>query len=167
MDISIRIAFRCLLLLLSVTLPACRVRESGAPGADAAPPVAGSGAAASVPAIPGVPAGQVVLLDVWAPWDEPSRAGQKELDALAASFGPQGLVVIGWALADDSEPATWPSVRYERLSVTRDQVAGLGAIRALPTRLLIDRKGVVRHAYPGAALPNDLHAAIAALLAER
>jgi thiol-disulfide isomerase/thioredoxin len=165
-DVSIRIASRCLLLLLSGTLPACRVRESGEPGTGAAPPLGGSGATRSALAIPGLPAGQVVLLDVWAPWDEPSREGQKEIDALAAAFAPQGLAVLGWAIDDGTAPAAWPQVSYPRQSVSRDLVEKLGVVRALPTRLLVDRKGVVRHIYPGTAMPTDIHTTIAALLAE-
>lgn len=164
---TVRITSSHLVLILFVALSACRVRESAAPEADETPAAGGGvGPAAGSMTIPGLPAGQVVLLDVWAPWDEPSRAGQAELDVLAASFGPQGLVVLGWAISDGSERESWPTVRYDRQAVTRELVAQLGAVRALPTRFLVDRKGRVRHTYPGAPLPNDIHEDIAALLAE-
>ena len=129
------------------------------------------------PAVEGaVPAmkGKVVLLDFWASWCGPCRKSFPELDTLYKKHRAEGLVVIGVSVDKKPEDMnhfldqlnpSFPIVR------DRDQklVASVG-ISAMPTSLLVDRKGVVRNihkGFHGAETVDQLEKEISELLKEK
>lgn len=116
--------------------------------------------------------GQVLLVDFWATYCTPCRAAFPKLAALARSS--RGLKVVGIAAEPPGEQisrfveetgATFPICVDPEAS---SQEAPWG-IRALPTEVLIDRKGVVREVQsglePGAL--EKIAAKAAALLREK
>jgi thiol-disulfide isomerase/thioredoxin len=91
--------------------------------------------------------GKVLVIDVWASWCKPCRKGFPTLDALAAR--PDTAVV---AISIDEDPAAIraflaelpvqvPVVHDAGQAVTRPPLA----IGRLPTVLVVDAAGVIRH----------------------
>lgn len=115
--------------------------------------------------------GNVVLLDVCATWSPASRALVEELNHLWDIHRTQGLAVIGLALdaqpgsVVDPEWSTW-NARYPLVACPRALLSRIADVRAIPTRLLVDRKGQVRRIYPGAVAGATLQADIENLLKE-
>lgn len=110
--------------------------------------------------------GKYVLLDFWASWCIPCRQGSPHLIDLFNKYKGQGLVVIGIA-DDDSSPSAWEraikkdgtDIWYNILRGTKEGMNGqldISAsvndkygIRALPTKILIDRDGIIIGRYTG------------------
>lgn len=152
---------RCL-FLLGLALAGCQVRETPAPVPSGTP-----GQPAAAPAgAPPLPAGQVVLLEVGATWDPATRAAQPVTEQLARDFTAQRLVVQRWMLGDPAETAHWPPSTLAPVMVTTEQVARVAAVRALPSRVLVDRRGQVRGVFPGPAEPAGLRDQLTAALQE-
>lgn len=114
--------------------------------------------------------GKVVVLDFWASWCAPCRRSMPELSALAGELGPKGLVVVG--INRDA-----PDVSAARKAVGEIKPAfdivyddrGYGervGLTSLPTSLVVDKRGVVRHLHLGYTEPSILKSEIEALLAE-
>ena len=150
---------RTLLLLSVLALPGCQVRES-APAPEPAAPVVAEPAAPG--AGPTLPPGPVTVIEVSLPDHAPSQAAQAETARLAREFGPRGLQVVGWVVGGGD----LADAGYPRSVVTREQLVPLGALRVLPSRVLVDRSGQVRKVFPGGAWPADARAEVEAALAE-
>ena len=129
--------------------------------------------------------GRVVLLDFWATWCGPCKATIPKLSSLQRKYADAGLVVIGMTNffgEAEGEPMT-PERELEYLRQYRktnnisydfavaddeknDARYGIGSI---PTAVLIDRKGRVRHVvvgvYPGS--DSELTSAVKKLLDEK
>lgn len=115
--------------------------------------------------------GHVVLLDITAFWSEPCRRDVPLLNRLHEELAAQGLAVVG--LAVDRTPAPETSVAVQQAGAIYPVAQGveeilqaLGGVRALPTRLLIDRKGAVRHTFAGAVPVDEVRTNVLALLQE-
>ena len=98
--------------------------------------------------------GKVVLLDFWATWCGPCEETIPRLEALDGRYRAQGLEIVGVSVDDDAGEVP-PFVRAHgmRYPVFVDegkQVMGLYAVRAVPTTVLVDRKGRVRARWMGA-----------------
>ena len=101
--------------------------------------------------------GHVVMLDVWATWCDPCRESLPQYQGLAAKYAARGLRL--YTLNVDSEtavPVELPKFITETklsLPILLDTDARLSEelfkVKVMPTALLIDRKGRVRHVHEG------------------
>lgn len=128
--------------------------------------------------------GHVVLLDFWATWCSPCLAAIPKLNALLRKYKEQGLVIVGvteFQGAGDGRPMTpAEELAFLRQFKSRYKVAYPYAVSdkedngrnfgvsSLPTAVLIDRQGRVRHFIVGIYEGSDeeLAAAIKDLLEE-
>ena len=115
--------------------------------------------------------GRVVLVNVWATWCAPCRVEMPALQQLATQYAPDGVVVLG--LSVDRGPASAVDaflaergITYPVAIVDDATVAAFGGVRGYPTSLLLDRRGVVRHAVVGPIGPLTLRPALRRLLDE-
>lgn len=97
--------------------------------------------------------GQVVMINFWATWCGPCRQEMPALNALYEKYRHAGFVLLGVNV--DAEPANAAHM-VNRLKVTypilfdRDKQASvLYQVKAMPTTVLIDRDGKVRHVQKG------------------
>ena len=120
--------------------------------------------------------GNVVMLDVWATWCEPCRESLPQYQVLARKYVDRGLRL--YALNVDSElavPVEIPKFITETklsLPILLDADAKLAEdmlkVKVMPTTLLIDRKGRVRHVHEGleSNTVNEVTAHLESLLNE-
>jgi len=117
--------------------------------------------------------GKVVMLDFWATWCGPCIAEMPVLLKLASEYEPRGVVFLA-ASRDD------PSIAKVQVGMFIDQrapalaryaafaddgTADAYAVSAIPTMVLIDRKGQLHASYLGAASERAWRARIEELLA--
>jgi thiol-disulfide isomerase/thioredoxin len=126
-----------------------------------------SGAPASLDKVKG----KVVLVDFWATWCGPCRMLAPKLTALKDRFGAQGLTVVGITTDDAAKAALFAERAGMRYGIVVDNdgaTSGAYGIVALPTMLLVDKKGIVRDVFVGYDPAHDakVEAAIKSLLAE-
>jgi thiol-disulfide isomerase/thioredoxin len=115
--------------------------------------------------------GRVVLLDFWASWCGPCRMLAPRLSALKDKFGAQGLTVVGLTTDEAEKAAVFAERHQMRYGVVVDKdgdTSRAHGVSALPTMILIDKKGVVRDVLIGYDPSGDarLEASVKALLAE-
>ena len=117
--------------------------------------------------------GQVVLLDFWATWCGPCKAAKPTMKDLHNRFRARGLRVIGATYNDDPAElrkylrANPPAFTYLE---NADALARQLGIRGIPSFVIVDRQGVVRHVIVGFnanSTPAQLERAITPLLAQR
>ncbi|MFO0693436.1 MAG: TlpA disulfide reductase family protein [Polyangiales bacterium] len=103
--------------------------------------------------------GRVVVLDFWATWCGPCRMVMPELERLHAQHHDDGLTVVGISAESTSVLEGFLARRRIAYTIARD-VGGTTrryGVSALPTLVVVDRYGKVRHRSTGAR-PNDLAA---------
>jgi cytochrome c biogenesis protein CcmG, thiol:disulfide interchange protein DsbE len=112
--------------------------------------------------------GKVIIVNFWATWCAPCRAEMPVLHRVQKDLQEKGLETFG-VLAFDLPPKE----RIQRMSVklsyklAMKSEGALNPIRnRIPTTILIDRKGVVRHAILGVFEENDLRKKLIKLLNE-
>jgi thiol-disulfide isomerase/thioredoxin len=115
--------------------------------------------------------GRVVLLDFWASWCGPCRMLAPRLSALKDKFGAQGLSVIGITTDDAEKAAVFAERTQMRYGIVVDkegETSRAYGVTALPTMVLVDKKGVVREVFIGFDPTSDarLETTLKALLAE-
>jgi thiol-disulfide isomerase/thioredoxin len=113
--------------------------------------------------------GKVVLIDFWATWCGPCRMTLPGLASLHSRFAEKGLVVVG---VTDEQPAdierflTTTPIPYA-VALDPDAKTNTGfLVNALPTLIVIDRKGIIREVFIGADDAAKVEATILPLLAE-
>jgi thiol-disulfide isomerase/thioredoxin len=98
-------------------------------------------------------AGKVRVVDLWASWCGPCRITIPELNALHERYRERGLVVLG--ISVDEDPAAVLEfersvpIRYPTGLFNPRLAEALGQPEAIPTTLLIDRRGALRRTFVG------------------
>jgi thiol-disulfide isomerase/thioredoxin len=109
--------------------------------------------------------GKYVMLDFWASWCVPCRKGNPHMKELYSQYKNKGFEIIGIS-DDDSKPDAWKkAVEKDGIGIWRHILRGLRrtkdgydksadisehyGIHTLPTKILIDPKGVIIGRYGG------------------
>lgn len=115
--------------------------------------------------------GKYVLVDFWASWCVPCRAGNPHLLKLYSQYKSKGFEIIGVS-DDDSNPAAWKqAVAKDKIGVWKHILRGLKrtpegfdrsedrseayGIHTLPTKILIDPDGMIVGRYGGGGEDDD------------
>jgi thiol-disulfide isomerase/thioredoxin len=117
--------------------------------------------------------GNVVVLDFWASWCAPCRAGFPFFDALQAKYQSLGLRVVGLTLEDNKDAVIeFLDAIPAGFTIARDPSGHAGeafGVVAMPTTFLLDREGRVAARFEGGdkRAHEKLEAAVATLLSGR
>ena len=97
--------------------------------------------------------GKVVYLDFWASWCGPCKQSFPWMETLKDTYGRQGLAVIAVNLDMDRADADKFLERFRPTFEVRfdpkGELAALYKVRAMPSSVLIDRRGVTRFRHMG------------------
>jgi len=117
-------------------------------------------------------AGKVIYLDFWATWCAPCLQSFPWMTQMQEQYGDDGLVIIAASLDTDrrlverftSENPSGFTIAYDKGGKLADQFG----VRAMPTAVLIDRKGRIaaQHAGFNDASKQDYEKKIVEVLAE-
>lgn len=116
-------------------------------------------------------AGQVLLLDFWATWCPPCRFEIPALNKLQHQLEDRGFSLIGMTVDRGGLERVARAVQEFDLSypvglVGEDVQRLYGGIRAVPTKVLLDKQGRIRKRYEGVVPVHRLRVEIEQLLAE-
>lgn len=116
-------------------------------------------------------ANKVVLLDFWAPWNAQSMAELPVMKKLHQDLQSQPFTVVGLAVERSDQAAAAETIRglglpYPVSFASDELLKSFGNVRAMPTRILLDKRGAVRKQYAGLATDTKMREDITALLAE-
>ena len=117
-------------------------------------------------------AGKVVVLDFWASWCPPCRRAIPVLNRVRARYSPQQVLFYGVNVEElgDADVRQHHRALGAAFPTLQDRDGSLQQayqVRSLPTLVLIDAEGRIRHVESGVPDENALAAAIDALLAHR
>jgi peroxiredoxin len=97
--------------------------------------------------------GQVVLVNFWATWCGPCRQEMPHLNRLYEKYRASGFVLLGVNVDEDPGNAAGVAsklgVKFPVLPDAQKQVSRLYDLKAMPSTVLIDRDGRVRHIHRG------------------
>lgn len=129
--------------------------------------------------------GKLVLLDFWAMWCSPCLSAFPYLEAMHEKFGSRGLVVLGVtrlygrsdAAADLTVKKEWESLETFKKSHSIGYPFAVGGpddptnderfgVTALPSTVLIDRRGIIRYYGHGPGEYRKLARIVARLISE-
>ena len=116
--------------------------------------------------------GQVVLVNFWATWCGPCREEMPRLQSLYDKYRASGFVLLGVNVDDDPRNAMGVAqklkVSFPVLLDTDKSVSRLYDLGTMPSTVLIDRDGRVRHVHRGyrGGVETEYDAQIRSLLRE-
>ncbi len=115
--------------------------------------------------------GRVVVMDFWASWCGPCKLLAPRLSALRDRLGAQGLTVVGVTTDDAQKAAEFANkhdMRYPTVLDTSADTSKSYGVGALPTMIVVDKRGVVREVFVGFDPTGDakLETLVKTLLAE-
>ena len=97
--------------------------------------------------------GDVVMINFWATWCGPCRQEMPLLDELYTRYQRVGFNLLGVNIDDDAAGALKMvqelGVNFPVLFDSRKEVSRLYEVEAMPTTVLLDREGRVRHVHHG------------------
>lgn len=97
--------------------------------------------------------GQVVMLNFWASWCGPCRKEMPLLDKMYRKYKPLGFTLVGVNVEPDSTDADSylkaTPVTYPILLDRENKVSKLYKVSAMPSSVIVDRKGQVRYVHLG------------------
>lgn len=152
--------------------------DSAAYGPLPGPPIGATAPSFSLPNVKGgafrlsETRGGVALLNFWATWCEPCRDEIPGLIVLQERHGDEGLHVVGISIEENGRERvgsfldTFP-FNYPLLVDGRSVAEDYGAHVAVPTTVIVDRRGRIAARLYGALERDSLAAHIRPLLAER
>ena len=97
--------------------------------------------------------GQVVLINFWATWCGPCRKEMPLLEQIQKKYGPLGFTMVGVNVEEDTRlmdtflkdvPVTFPILLDPANGVSK-----LYNVSAMPSTVIVDRKGNVRFVHQG------------------
>lgn len=163
-------------------LPACNRN----PSPSASQPAAAPSPAANLPVIATAPSwqlvtldgkaigteqlkGKVVVVDFWATWCGPCIHEIPGYIELQKKYASRGLVIVGLSVDQQGAEVVGKfissrSMNYPVALATQEVIDAFGGIEAIPTTLLIDRDGKIRHRKVGAMETADYEKLIAGVL---
>ena len=117
--------------------------------------------------------GQVVLINFWATWCAPCREEMPLLDAIYQKYNRLGVELLGINVEDDASGAqeylNETPVTFPILFDPDGRVSKQYQVKAMPSTILVDRQGNVRHIHYGykPGYENDYQDQIRALVREK
>jgi cytochrome c biogenesis protein CcmG, thiol:disulfide interchange protein DsbE len=97
--------------------------------------------------------GKVVFLDFWATWCPPCRMSMPSVQKLQKDYADRGFQVLGLSVDEDTSGVAnfiqRMGISYPILLVNNSGVDGQYGISAVPSFLLIDKKGRVAQGWMG------------------
>ena len=117
--------------------------------------------------------GQVVLINFWATWCAPCREEMPLLDAIYQKYNRLGVELLGINVEDDASGArkylNETPVTFPILFDADGRVSKQYQVKAMPSTILVDRHGNVRHIHYGykPGYENDYQDQIRALVREK
>lgn len=97
--------------------------------------------------------GQVVMLNFWASWCGPCRKEMPLLDEMSKRYSAAGFVLYGVNVEEDNTDAKKLieelGVSFPILWDTESKASSLYNVDAMPTTVLIDKKGEIRYVNRG------------------
>lgn len=97
--------------------------------------------------------GQVVMLNFWASWCGPCRKEMPLLDAMYQRYSSAGFVLYGVNVEEDNTDAKKLlkelGVTFPVLFDTESKASSLYNVDAMPTTVVIDKKGQIRYVNRG------------------
>lgn len=116
--------------------------------------------------------GQVVMINFWASWCGPCRQEMPHLEELYKRYGRAGFTILGVNVepdpADSAKILKDIPVSFPVLYDTQSKVSKLYKVEAMPSTILIDRNGNMRHLHLGykPGYENDYREQIKELIRE-
>jgi len=93
--------------------------------------------------------GQVVMLNFWASWCGPCREEMPLLDSISKKYGKMGFVLYGINVEQDNNDAKKMlkdlGVSFTILFDPESKLSSLYNVDAMPTSVMIDKKGNIRY----------------------